>query len=269
MKNKGLWIASLALMMAMPMQAQRFEDNFEDKTLRLDYIVAGDSVNQAIYFEQAYSNPTWAGRKTRLDEKFLNGNGQVTVYEHGTNKVLYVNTFSTLFQEWQLTQEAKHLQKSFESSFLVPFPKKPVDVSITLSDTHQKVTAELRHTINPQDILIRPLGENGIPYRYIVKSGEAADCVDLAIIAEGYRQDQMDKFYQDAQRAADAIFEREPFASLKSRFNVVAVAVPSLDEGPSIPHDGKWKTRWLAPITILSIRTVISPRARFIASMMP
>ena len=116
------------------------------------------------------------------------------LYEHGTNKVLYVNTFSTLFQEWQLTQEAKHLQKSFESSFLVPFPKKPVDVSITLSDTHQKVTAELRHTINPQDILIRPLGENGIPYRYIVKSGETADCVDLAIIAEGYRQDQMDKF---------------------------------------------------------------------------
>ena len=76
MKNKGLWIASLALMMALPMQAQKFEDNFEDKTLRLDYIVAGDSVNQAIYFEQAYSNPIWAGRKTRLDEKFLNGNGQ-------------------------------------------------------------------------------------------------------------------------------------------------------------------------------------------------
>ena len=123
----------------------------------------------------------------------------------------------------------------------LPFPKKPVDVSITLSDTHQKVTAELRHTINPQDILIRPLGENGIPYRYIVKSGDAADCVDLAIIAEGYRQDQMDKFYQDAQRAADAIFEREPFVSLKSRFNVVAVAAPSLDEGPSIPHEGKWK----------------------------
>ena len=54
MKNKTLLTASLALMMALPMQAQHFEDNFEDKTLRLDYIVAGDSVNQAIYFEQAY-----------------------------------------------------------------------------------------------------------------------------------------------------------------------------------------------------------------------
>ena len=30
MKNKTLLSASLALMMAMPMQAQRFEDNFEE-----------------------------------------------------------------------------------------------------------------------------------------------------------------------------------------------------------------------------------------------
>ena len=74
MKNKTLLSASLALMVAVPMQAQKiednfednFEENFEDKTLRLDYIVAGDSVNQAIYFEQAYSNPIWAGRKTGL-----------------------------------------------------------------------------------------------------------------------------------------------------------------------------------------------------------
>ena len=240
--TKSMSLVAMALLGTVAASAQNFDDYFEDKTLRLDYIVAGDSVNQSIYFEQAYSTPTWAGRKTRLAEKFLNGNGQVTVYEHGTDKVLYVNTFSTLFQEWQLTAEAKHLRKAFESSFIVPFPKQKVDVAITLTDTHQKVTTELRHTVDPTDILIRPLGENGIPYKYIVKSGNTAECIDLAIVAEGYRQDQMDKFYKDAQRAADAIFEREPFKSLKPQFNVVAVAAPSLDEGPSIPHDGKWTT---------------------------
>ena len=240
--TKSMPLVAMALLGTVAASAQNFDDYFEDKTLRLDYIVSGDSVNQSIYFEQAYSTPTWAGRKTRLAEKFLNGNGQVTVYEHGTDKVLYVNTFSTLFQEWQLTAEAKHLRKAFESSFIVPFPKQKVDVAITLTDTHQKVTTELRHTVDPTDILIRPLGENGIPYKYIVKSGNTAECIDLAIVAEGYRQDQMDKFYKDAQRAADAIFEREPFKSLKPQFNVVAVAAPSLEEGPSIPHDGKWTT---------------------------
>lgn len=64
-KNKTLFAASLALMMALPMQAQRFEDNFEDKTLRLDYIVAGDSVNQAIYLNRLTA--TLPGRAERQD----------------------------------------------------------------------------------------------------------------------------------------------------------------------------------------------------------
>lgn len=64
-KNKTLFTASLALMMALPMQAQRFEDNFEDKTLRLDYIVAGDSVNQAIYLNRLTA--TLPGRAERQD----------------------------------------------------------------------------------------------------------------------------------------------------------------------------------------------------------
>lgn len=65
MKNKTLFAASLALMMALPMQAQKFEDNFEDKTLRLDYIVAGDSVNQAIYLNRLTA--TLHGRAERQD----------------------------------------------------------------------------------------------------------------------------------------------------------------------------------------------------------
>lgn len=47
------------------MQAQKFEDNFEDKTLRLDYIVAGDSVNQAIYLNRLTA--TLPGRAERQD----------------------------------------------------------------------------------------------------------------------------------------------------------------------------------------------------------
>lgn len=238
-KRNALLLASLLAVAGA--EAQDFNEFFENKTLRLDYIFAGDSARQAIYFEQAYSQPVWAGRKTRLAEKFLNGNGQVTVKDHKTGQVIYVNTFSTLFQEWQSTAEATRVDKAFESSYNVPFPKQPVDVTVTLTDVHQKVSAELTHTIDPNDILIRPVGDNGIPYRYILKSGETDKCVDIAIVAEGYRADQMDKFYADCQRASDALFEREPFHSLKDRFNIVAVASPSLDEGPCIPRNGQWK----------------------------
>ena len=255
-------------------QAQDFGHFFEDATLRLDYVFAGNDKEQRIYLEELKKQPRWAGRKSRLAEKFLNGNGQLTVRDHATQEVIYVWTFSTLFQEWLLDDEAKRVSKAFETSYNIPFPKAPVDVTITLTDNHQRVTAELTHTVNPADMLIRPIGDNGIPFHYIWKghadstdTAEAADtsgprsgkgrlyvptpydpfqnvditgCIDLAILAEGYTEAQMGKFYHDCQRAVDALFAREPFKSLKSRFNVVAVAAPSAQAGPSVPHQGIW-----------------------------
>lgn len=221
--------------------AQDFDTHFEDKTLRLDYIFAGNDKSQSIYLEEMKSTPVWAGRKTRLAEKFLNGNGQVTVRDHATHDVIYVNTFSTLFQEWQSTEEATKVSKAFEASYLIPYPKNEVDVTITMTDVHHKVSAELTHTVNPKDILIRPAGDNNIPYKYIMQNGPSDKCVDIAMVAEGYTEADTAKFYQDAQRATDAIFSHEPFKSMKDRFNVVAVAAPSLDGGPCIPRDNNWK----------------------------
>lgn len=221
--------------------AQKFEEHFDGRTLRLDYIFAGDSVSQHIFFHQAYSMPQWAGRRSRLAEKYLNGNGQITLRDHATQEILYISTFSTLFQEWQATDEAKHVQRSFPASYLVPMPRRLADVCVTLTDFHNRTTAQLTHTIDPSDILIRPLAETGIPHRYLLQNGDAAECVDLAILAEGYTEAEMPKFYADAQRAVEAIFSHEPFMSMKQRFNVVAVASPSHDSGPCIPHAGQWK----------------------------
>lgn len=254
--------------------AQSFDKYFEDATLRIDYIFAGNDHEQHIYLEDLKKQDRWAGRKSRLAEKFLNGNGQLTVKDHVSQEVIYVWTFSTLFQEWQQYDEAKQVNKAFETSYNIPFPKAPVDVTISLTDNHNKVTSELTHTVDPKDILIRRIGDNGIPFFYVwkgnpdgntiagraddkVRNGSGrnyipteydpfqgvniTDCIDLAIVAEGYTEAQMGKFYNDCQRAVDALFAWEPFKSLKNRFNVVAVAAPSQGAGPSVPHKGIWK----------------------------
>lgn len=234
-----IWLAAWCTTTAL--HAQQFDDYFEDRTLRLDYIFAGDNRSQEIFFEQAYVTERWAGRKSRLSEMFLRGNGQITVKEPATGQVLYVNTFSTLFQEWQATEEATKVRKAFQTSYNVPMPKQPVNITVTLTDFHDQVMAELTHSIDPKDILIRPIGDNGIPCRYIWQGGDITSCIDLAIVAEGYTKEQMDKFYNDCQRVVDALFAHEPFTSLKSRFNVVAVASESLDGGPSIPHARQWR----------------------------
>ncbi len=233
-----------AFICALTLQAQSFEEYFEDATLRIDYIFAGNAQEQHIYLQELKKQPLWAGRKGRLAEMFQKGNGQVTVKDHDTQRIIYVTTFATLFQEWILDDEAKRVDKAFETSYNVPFPKSTIDVTVTLTDKHQKVTAQLTHTVDPKDILIRPIGDNGIPFRYVWQGQQPlniSECVDLAILAEGYTEAEADKFYHDCQRAADALFEHEPFKSLKPHFNIVAVAAPSQDSGVTIPHHGIWR----------------------------
>lgn len=242
MKKKAIVIIVLQIFTGI-ICAQQFCDDFEDRTLRLDYVFAGGSDQQGVYFTRAYAAPQWAGRKSRLTEVPLRGNGQLSVRDHATGRLLYVHTFSTLFQEWLAEEEATRVKRAFETSYNVPMPRRTVDVTVTLTDFHNQVIAELTHTVDPTDILIRPIGDNGIPYRYIWKADGELDLtgrIDLAIVAEGYTEEQMDKFYMDCQRAFDALFAHEPFTSLKDRFNVVAVASPSLDAGPSVPHERRW-----------------------------
>jgi hypothetical protein len=225
--------------------AQSFEEYFEDATLRLDYIFAGNANAQHVYLQELKKQDQWAGRRNRLAEKFLNGNGQLTMKDHNTQQVIYVWTFSTLFQEWLQYDEAKQVDRAFEASYNVPFPKKPIDVTITLTNNHQQVITEMTHTVDPKDILIRKIGDNGIPFQYVWKGQQEVnltECIDIAIVAEGYTEAQMSKFHNDCNRVVEALFAREPFKSLKHRFNVVAVATPSAEEGPSVPHNGIWHT---------------------------
>ena len=265
---------SLILVGAMArLQAQSFDQYFLDATLRLDYIMAGNAQEQHIYLEHLYRQERWAGRRSRLAEQFLAGNGQLTVRDHASQQVIYVWTFSTLFQEWLQYDEAKQLSRAFEASYNIPYPKAPVDVTLSLTDSHNRPVTSLTHTVDPADILIRPLGDPGIPFHYVWRGHPAqpndpttqqhnnatrasrdyhptpydpmadvnlTDCIDLAILAEGYTEQQMGKFYADCERAVEALFAWEPFASLKERFNVVAVAAPSRDGGPSVPHHNIW-----------------------------
>ena len=233
-------ITIIMLALATMAGAQTFDEYFEDNTLRLDYVLGGDSAAQYIQLSQLYKQKQWAGRRNRLAETYLLGNAQINVFDSATGKLIYVHTFSTLFQEWLNETEATQMKRAFEASYNIPFPKRPIDIRVTLTDNHNKICAMLTHHVDPTDILIRPIGDNGIPYKYIQKNGDVSECVDIAIVAEGYTATEMDKFYRDSQRAADAIFSHEPFKSMKHRFNVVAVGAVSNESGPSEPSRGIW-----------------------------
>ena len=73
-KLTTILLTTMICFVSINASAQTFDEYFEDATLRLDYIFAGNSKKQSIYLEGMKKQDRWAGRKSRLSEKFLNGN---------------------------------------------------------------------------------------------------------------------------------------------------------------------------------------------------
>ena len=232
----------LCLIAVASTRAQVFADHFADKTLRVDYIFNGNASGQAICLDGLSALPTWAGRKHHLAELPLQGNGQIVMRNAASGKTIYTTSFSSLFQEWLETDEARNVTKGFENTFLLPYPLQPVEIEITLLDPRRNVRAYMKHIVHPNDVLIEQKGNSHItPHKYLLHNDSPEKCIDVAILAEGYTLQEIQTFYEDADIACKSIFGHEPFKSMKKRFNVVAVASPSTDSGVSVPRLNEWK----------------------------
>ena len=78
----------LFLMTAGMLAAQvNFDDYFTDKTMRLDYIRAGNDKGCSIYFEQLKQEPFWSGNKNSLIDRFEYGHYRYYVYDAASDKL--------------------------------------------------------------------------------------------------------------------------------------------------------------------------------------
>ena len=213
----------------------------QDRTLRVDYMFTGTAKSSEICLDEMSCFDGWAGRRHNMDSVALRGNGQISLKDIETGKVLYRQSFSTLFQEWQATEEATRVRKSFENVFLLPMPQAKAEVKVEIYDFYGNVSASLRHAVDPADVLIRRTISNPAPHKYLLQNGSPQECIDVAILAEGYTAEEAELFYKDAQAAVEAILSHKPFDRYKDSFNFVAVALKSQDSGVSVPGEGEWK----------------------------
>ncbi|SHF40901.1 M64 family metallopeptidase [Dysgonomonas macrotermitis] len=231
----------ILLLIHISVSGQNFDSFFINKTLRLDYIFAGNVQSQSVALDQLNELPQWAGRRHNLSTPLLQGNGNIKVYDLATNQCIYINTFSSLFQEWLTTPEAEMVSRSFENVFLIPFPKAKIKVEINLIDKEYHNRLLISHIIDPDDILIHKKGYKNItPYLLIHKASDNQKSINIAILAEGYTKDEMPEFMKYAEETVRQIFSYSPFNKYKDRFNVYAVQSESKESGVSIPRDNAW-----------------------------
>lgn len=225
------------------MTSQTYESLFDDATLRLDYIYAGTAEEQAIYMSSMKSYEGWHGKRTNMNRLPLQGNGTITVTDATEKDTLYMHSFSTLFQEWQSTEEATQVARSFENTLLIPMPKEKVQVTVELKNMHNGRKSCLKHTVDPQDRLIRIHDpKETLPYTYLRKAGNSKDKIDVVFIPEGYTQEEMPQFRRDCEESIASILNHKAFAARKNRFNFIAVEAPSVHSGVSIPKNKEWKS---------------------------
>ena len=234
-------LALVAITLSSSLHAQDFDDIFADGTLRIDYTFMGNAHGQHVALRDMSYTPNWYGRRINLDNVPLKGNGDLTLRDSKSGKVIYMTSFSSLFQEWITTPEALEVSKSFEFTLLVPMPQKPATATLVLRDNTGKESVHT-YTINPDDALIRDRSnQQPLPYKYLHKGGDSKECIDVVILAEGYTAEQMELFMTDALITKNEILRYQPFCSHSEKFNFIAVESPSLDSNVSVPQTDQWR----------------------------
>lgn len=218
-----------------------FSDYFLQQSLRFDFLLGGNESEARVYPQQLKLEPHWAGSLINLVDTFNYGTYRFRVLDVESGKLLYSKGFSTLFQEWQTTAEAKEINKTFYQAVIFPFPKNPVKLEIDARQWEGHFKTIFESIIDPDDYFILRENPNLFESVEIQKNGKPSEKVDLVILAEGYTKLEMNKFFEDSRRVTGYLFEEEPFKSEKDKFNVTAVFTPSIDSGTDIPGENIYK----------------------------
>ena len=234
-------ILFLLLFISVTYSQINFDDYFENKTLRLDYFHTGDSLNDYYSFDELIEEPNWGGSKINLIDKFNYGKYRFEVLDEETNTLIYSRGYSTLFGEWQTTEEAKHTTKSFGETVIFPFPKNNVIVKFYSRTKKNVWKKKFEYRVDPENYFIKTERISEYPRFEIFNSGDPSVKVDIVIIPEGYTKDEMELFKQDCERFAGYLFNSSPFRESKDKFNIWGIEAPSLESGTDIPKENIWK----------------------------
>ena len=209
------------------------------RTFRVDYYhTAGPA--EIFSLDRVVMEPLpWPGSATRaLDDTNL-GKYLFEVIDRSSNKVLYSRGFASICGEWETTDEARRMARTFQESLRFPAPEAPVQVVLKKRDAQNAFREIWSFLLNPKDMTIQtappPRAGNLIE---IQKSGSPSDKLDFLILGDGYTEKELPKFEKDARRLAELLFQQSPFKERRTDFNVWALCPPAEASGVSRPSTG-------------------------------
>lgn len=239
MKSKFLLI--LLILPSLAFAQVDFNHYFKNQSLRFDFLLAGNNAESKVFAQQIKKEPFWGGSQKHLVDDLHYGTYRFRVFDVKSDSLIFSKGFSTLFQEWQTTAEAKTTNRTFYQAAIFPFPKRKVRLEIDARKWDGNFSGIYQTEIDPRDYFILEELPATFETHAILNNGPSENKVDIAVLAEGYTQAEMQKFVEDAKRATGFLFDAEPFKTEKQHFNVTAICVPSVESGTDIPGEHIYK----------------------------
>ena len=234
-------LALILLISTITFSQTNFNQYFLDKTLRLDYYHTGNDTSDSYSYDELIEEPYWGGSKTNLLDKFDYGKYKFIVKDYESGIEIYSRTYSTLFSEWQTTDEAKQTVKSFSETIVFPYPKNNVVVEFYSRDKKNILNKKFEYTVNPNSYFVKTERTLEYPNFEILNSNNSNEAVDIVIVPDGYTKDEMNKFKKDSEKFAGFLFNASPYKENKNKFNIWGIEAPSKESGTDIPAENIWK----------------------------
>jgi hypothetical protein len=231
-------IATLSFILVLMIQSTVATD--APRTLRVDYYHTGDLSHELFSLDEVVLEPLqWPGNPDRTVDETNLGKYLFEVRDRATNRILYSRGFASIYGEWETTDEAKSMTRTFSESLRFPAPEKPVQIVLKKRDSANAFREIWTFMLDPKDRRIstaRPLPS--LPVIEIEKHGNPAHKLDFLILGDGYTADQRGKFEKDVRRLAQILFQTEPFRSRRNDFNIWGICPASAESGASRPSSG-------------------------------
>ena len=218
-------IVFLLVALSLPCVAQDvdFDKWFDGGTLRVDCIREGSSQRDSVWVcRWVNRGAAWHGSRVHLLDPFDNGDYRVVLRDPESGTDLYSRGYSNLFREYKDTPEGRRTVRRFEETLLVPMPRKAVDVVLQCRDSLMRLHDQAVVRFDPATA--RYEHRSGAGQRCDLElHGDPSRKIDVAIVAQGYGQDDSAKLAADYRRMTEVLFGKEPFASHRNDFNVRGV----------------------------------------------
>ena len=221
---------------------------FSDSTMRVDFYHSGTKTTESFSLDQAVPDGAWPGSRVNLLDTLNLGEFLVRVYDRATTALIFSRGYSTIFNEWQTTEEAAQgASRTFSESVRFPYPKAAVQVTISRRDRSMDYREIWSIIIDPSDpAQVRKDRRRGtdrvLP---LMENGDPGSKVDIVILGDGYAKADLEKLRKDARHFNEVMFSTEPFKGHASDFNVWLVEALSSESGIDIPDKGMWKNNAL------------------------